>query len=263
MPHFHKYHGAGNDFILLDDRAGDLLPQFDQATVARWCERRFGVGADGLMLLRAHPEYDFKMVYFNSDGAPSSMCGNGGRCIVRFAHDLGIERPVYRFLAVDGPHRARLLADGDVSLEMLPVAEVRELAAGRTYQLDTGSPHYVTFVDDSRAVEVVAEGRAVRYGAEYAAAGINVNFVDGDPAGLRIATYERGVEDETLACGTGVTAAALAALRRSRFQGGEFYVPVEAKGGRLAVRGRLTGGRFEELWLEGPAERVFGGKGEL
>ncbi|MFK8163568.1 MAG: hypothetical protein AB8H12_14035 [Lewinella sp.] len=121
---FHKYHGAGNDFILLDDRNGQLFDQFDQPKIARWCSRHFGIGADGLMLLRNHPDYDFEMVYYNSDGAPSSMCGNGGRCIVRFAADLGILKEDYHFLAVDGPHRASLLSNGWVSLEMLDVMNV-------------------------------------------------------------------------------------------------------------------------------------------
>ena len=256
---FHKYHGAGNDFILLDDRAGDLHDQFDQPTIAHWCHRRFGIGADGLMLLRAHPDYDFEMIYYNSDGAPSSMCGNGGRCIVRFAHDLGIRREEYHFLAVDGPHRARLLPNGWVSLEMIDVDKVDAPAGEDVFVLDTGSPHYIKFVDDSDAVDVVAEGRAVRNSAPYAERGINVNFVSTDGKGLRIATYERGVEDETLACGTGVTAAAIAAVRRSGIADGAFHVPVKAKGGDLAVRGELRQGRYTSLWLEGPAVRVFGG----
>lgn len=257
---FHKYHGAGNDFILLDDRGGDLHEQFDQATIAHWCHRRFGIGADGLMLLRTHPDYDFEMIYYNSDGAPSSMCGNGGRCIVRFAHDLGILREEYNFLAVDGPHRARLLENGWVSLEMLDVEDVSEPEAGKVFVLDTGSPHYINFVDDSNTVDVVAEGRAIRNSDPYVENGINVNFVSTDGKQLSIATYERGVEDETLACGTGVTAAAIAAVRRSGIADGAFHVPVKAKGGELAVRGVLRDGRYISLWLEGPAVRVFAGK---
>lgn len=211
------------------------------------------------MLLRKHPDYDFEMIYYNSDGAPSSMCGNGGRCIVRFARDLGILRDEYHFLAVDGPHRAKLLSNGWVSLEMLDVVDISETEAGKTYVLDTGSPHYITFVEDSDVVDVVAEGRSVRNSAPYAAKGINVNFVSTDGKELKIATYERGVEDETLACGTGVTAAAIAAVRRSGVVDGTFYVPVKAKGGDLAVRGVLRNGRYTSLWLEGPAVRVFGG----
>ena len=256
---FHKYHGAGNDFVLIDDRAGDHHPHFDQARIAAVCRRRFGVGADGMMFLRAHPDYDFKMVYYNADGAPSSMCGNGARCLVQFAADLGIARAEYRFLAVDGPHRARLLPGGGVALEMNDVTSVDELTAGCVYTLDTGSPHYVTFVDDARAVDVVADGRAVRYAEPYATRGINVNFVTARHGGLAIATYERGVEDETLACGTGVTAAAIAHVLRSGTTGA-FRIPVTAKGGDLSVQGVYADGVFRQLWLEGPAEFVFTGE---
>jgi diaminopimelate epimerase len=211
------------------------------------------------MLLRSHPDYDFEMIYYNSDGAPSSMCGNGGRCIVRFAHDLGLERDEYRFLAVDGPHRARLLKNGWVSLEMLDVDQVSQ-PRNNVFVLDTGSPHYVTFREDLAAIDVFREGRAIRNTAPYTDKGINVNFVSEGEDGLHIATYERGVEDETLACGTGVTAAAIAAIKRAGAEDGHFHVPVKARGGDLAVRGRLLNGRFTELWLEGPAVRVFGGE---
>jgi diaminopimelate epimerase len=255
---FHKYHGAGNDFLLFDDREGHLLPQLDQPTIAAYCTRRFGVGADGLMLLRKHPDYDFEMVYYNSDGAPSSMCGNGGRCIVRFAADLGILRDEYHFLAVDGPHRAKLLPDGNVSLEMNDVSSVH-CPNPEAFVLDTGSPHYISFVDDATAVDVVLDGRAIRQSPTYAAEGINVNFVSGDLSDLRIATYERGVEDETLACGTGVTAAAIAAVKKMNPAPGDFLVPVKAKGGQLSVKGHYDGERFTGLWLEGPAVVVFKG----
>lgn len=259
MPTFHKYHGAGNDFILLDDRDGGLLNQFDQPTIASYCARHFGIGADGLMLLRNHPEYDFEMVYYNSDGAPSSMCGNGGRCIVRFAHDLGIHREEYKFLAVDGPHRAKILDNGNISLEMMDVSTISSPRA-EAFVLDTGSPHYIAFVADADLVDIVPRGRAIRQSPPYAAAGINVNFVSGDTKGLSIATYERGVEDETLACGTGVTAAAIAAVHRINTPTGDFRIPVRAKGGMLAVSGHHQNGQYTNLWLEGPAVRVFGGE---
>jgi diaminopimelate epimerase len=211
------------------------------------------------MLLRTHPDYDFEMVYYNSDGAPSTMCGNGGRCIVRFAHALGIDREEYHFLAVDGPHRARLLPEG-VSLEMQDVELVKVLEEG-AYELNTGSPHYVTFVEDSSTVDVFRRGQAIRQSAPYAAEGINVNFVDCSAAGsLSIATYERGVEGETLACGTGVTAAAIAAsLEKGIAPNSPFYWEVKAKGGQLGVRGHFDGQGFRELWLEGPATFVFSG----
>lgn len=259
MLSFHKYHGAGNDFILLDDRQGTYGPTLDQPAIASLCSRRFGIGADGLMLLQDHPDYDFEMVYFNADGNPSTMCGNGGRCIVRFAHDLGLVRDEYHFLAVDGPHRARLQADGSVALEM---NDVRTVTSPQTeaFVLDTGSPHYVAFVADAAVVDVVAEGRAVRQSPPYQKEGINVNFVSGSLSGLEIATYERGVEDETLACGTGVTAAAIAAIQRVKPASGDFDIPVKAKGGLLAVRGHYDGELFSNLWLIGPATAVFTGQ---
>lgn len=212
------------------------------------------------MLLRQHSEYDFEMVYYNSDGAPSSMCGNGGRCIVRFAYDLGIEQEEYHFLAVDGPHRARRLSDGQVALEMNDVKEVKQPSPD-TFVLDTGSPHYVTTSFDPQTVDVRSSGRNIRQSAPYREEGINVNFIQIAPNGkVAIATYERGVEDETLACGTGVTAAAIVAAKLSRLpEGGAFRHPVQAKGGDLAVSGRLHNGVFTDLWLEGPAEFVFSG----
>ena len=257
---FHKYQGAGNDFILLDDREGSLLPLLDRATIARLCDRHFGIGADGLMLLRlAVAPYDFEMVYYNSDGRPSSMCGNGGRCIVRFAAELGIQRTIYRFLAVDGPHEATLTPAGEVALGMNDVN--RFTRHDGDYVLDTGSPHYLRFVSSLDAVDVVREGRAIRQSGPFAAAGINVNFVRETHDGLELATYERGVEDETLACGTGVTAAAIGLLLRSpESKDGPFHVPVRARGGQLYVTGERHGDRFTHLQLVGPAERVFTGQ---
>ena len=163
-------------------------------------------------------------------------------------------------MAVDGPHRAKLLNNGWVSLEMLDVEDISEPEPGKVFVLDTGSPHYITFVEDSDAVNVFSEGRAIRNSAPYAKKGINVSFVSTNGKELKIATYERGVEDETLACGTGVTAAAIAAVRRSGIANGTFHVPVKAKGGDLAVRGTLRDGRYTSLWLEGGAVRVFGGE---
>ncbi|MBC6993456.1 diaminopimelate epimerase [Lewinella lacunae] len=253
---FFKYQGAGNDFILLDDREGDVLPGMDQGTIAELCDRHFGIGADGLMLLRRHAEYDFEMLYYNSDGAPSSMCGNGGRCIVRFAHYLGIRREVYHFLAVDGPHRAVLLPSGNVSLEMNDVTSVHQ-ATPDAFVLDTGSPHYVTLAHDPLQVNVNVEGRRIRQAAPF---GINVNFIRINGPEITIATYERGVEGETLACGTGVTAAAIVAtLQTASATEGPFQWVVRAKGGVLSVRGRYANGIFTDLWLEGPAVKVFSG----
>ena len=256
---FHKYQGAGNDFILFDDRDGSLLA-FDQPTIARLCDRHFGIGADGLMLLRDHPDYDFEMVYFNSDGRPSSMCGNGGRCIVRFARDRGLRRSAYRFLAVDGPHRARFTeGEREISLEMGDVAQVQRFDQ-HSCVVDTGSPHFVRFVESLAGIDVARQGREIRRSEPFAEAGINVNFVHDHHGSLDILTYERGVEAETLACGTGVTAAAIASVQRTK-RLGEFTVAVRAKGGDLRVDGRRTGPEsFTDLWLTGPAEFVFSGE---
>lgn len=259
MERFYKYHGAGNDFILVDDRKGHYTELLDQPTIAAWCSRRFGIGADGLMLLRQHPDFDFEMVYFNSDGAASTMCGNGGRCIVRFAYDLGMIKSEYAFLAVDGPHRARIQEDGNIALEMNDVTGVH-CPKPEAFVLDTGSPHYIAFVADALEVDVVSQGRAIRQSADYVAEGINVNFVSGGLRGLEIATYERGVEDETLACGTGVTAAAIAAVQRVKPAPGPFHIPVKAKGGLLSVKGNYKDGTFTDLWLIGPAKSVFSGR---
>ncbi|MBB4077750.1 diaminopimelate epimerase [Lewinella aquimaris] len=256
---FRKYQGAGNDFILLDDRGGTLVDKLDRPTIARLCDRHFGIGADGLMLLRqADAEYDFEMVYFNADGGRSTMCGNGGRCIVRFAADLGIDREVYKFLAVDGPHEATVTPAGEVSLEMNDVTEIRELDGDLV--LDTGSPHYLKFVDDLDDVDVVTNGRTIRQSPLFREAGINVNFVRETPEGLELATYERGVENETLACGTGVTAAVVGHLhRRGGTTDGPFRIKVRAKGGNLSVTGERYGTQYRHLRLIGPAELVFEG----
>ena len=256
---FYKYQGAGNDFICLDDRSGALVDRLDQPAVAALCDRRFGIGADGLMLLAAARDpLDFAMDYFNADGRRSTMCGNGGRCIVRFARDLGIDRQTYRFLAVDGPHEAAILPDGLVSLGMNDVVDVKDVSGD--LELDTGSPHYLRFVEDLAQVDVVTEGRSLRRSAAYLKDGINVNFVQEAKDGLRIATYERGVEDETLACGTGVTAAAVGHLhRQSAFAEGNFRLRVAARGGTLYVSGRKDGGLYTDLRLIGPATFVFQG----
>lgn len=258
---FHKYQGTGNDFVVIDDRA-HAFDETDHARIARLCHRRFGIGADGLMLLRNRAGYDFEMVYFNADGRPSSMCGNGGRCLVAFARFLGLITNHTRFLAVDGPHEARLEADGTVRLKMQDVAAPQPAGAGDVF-LHTGSPHHVRFLPAGLAeLNVVAEGRALRYGPRYGEAGANINFVEppADPAQpWPVRTYERGVEDETLSCGTGVTAVALAASAH----GATSPVRLRTPGGLLEVAFRpQSGGGFADVWLSGPAVRVFFGKVE-
>ncbi len=254
---FVKYHGAGNDFILIDNRNERWLTRKDTALVERLCRRRFGVGADGLILLQNRPEYDFEMIYFNADGRESTMCGNGGRCMVAFAHTLGIIGPSCRFLAIDGPHRA-LIAGGEVELQMGDVAGVERYPDH--FVLDTGSPHYVQFVESLEQVDVVEEGRRIRNGERFAGEGVNVNFVEITDAGLQVATYERGVEDETLSCGTGVTAAALAFYLHRPWLA-EREIAVHTRGGDLRVRfEHHPGETFTDIWLCGPAVRVFSGE---
>jgi len=251
---FFKYQGTGNDFVLIDDR--DLtFPASDQAFVERLCHRRFGIGADGLILLQNDPEYDFRMVYFNSDGAEGSMCGNGGRCIVRFAHDLGLFDQKTRFIAVDGEHLAEV--DGEnISLKMSNVSGIAK-RDGLTF-LNTGSPHVVQFVDDLESLDVVAEGRAIRYSTTFQPGGTNVNFAQVlDNHTLFVRTYERGVEDETYSCGTGVTAVALVAHHQLAMPG---PIHIQTIGGNLQVSFQpKDNGHFEDIYLIGPAKRVFAG----
>ncbi|MCB0571164.1 MAG: diaminopimelate epimerase [Phaeodactylibacter sp.] len=253
---FHKYQGAGNDFILVDQRDQRFLSRQDTDAIRALCHRRFGIGADGLILLQKREAYDFEMLYFNADGGEGSMCGNGGRCIVAFASHLGIIGNSCRFLAVDGPHEARLRPNGWVELRLADVTTVEKGPAH--FFLDTGSPHYVTFVDDLQSVDVFREGRAIRYSERFKSQGTNVNFVQALGEGIAVATYERGVEDETLACGTGVTASAIASYLRASASGPQ-TVPIQAKGGRLEARFEPRGDGFTNIWLCGPAEKVFEG----
>ena len=261
---FHKYHGTGNDFIIIDDRA-EQFDLTDQAYIAQLCHRRFGIGADGLLLLRERAGYDFEMVYFNADGAPSSMCGNGGRCLVAFAQLLGVISNRAYFLAVDGPHEAHVAADGIVRLKMADVAAPRLAGVGEDVYLHTGSPHHVHFLDPQESLplaefDVFATGHEIRYDQIYDPAGVNVNFVEvpADPAHpWAVRTYERGVEAETYSCGTGVTAVALAASQR----GAVSPVRLSTPGGELEVSFETQpDGSFTNVWLSGPAVRVFGGE---
>ena len=278
--HFYKYQGTGNDFILIDNRE-EVFPIDDTALVARLCDRRFGIGADGLILLEkpvTRDAIDFRMRYYNADGGESSMCGNGGRCIVAFAQHLKIIHDTTRFRAIDGVHEARIetseATDGShaspiVSLRMTDVTRIT--MDGMDYVLDTGSPHFVRMAYDAFTVDVAREGQAIRNSAEYAAAGINVNFVSTVAGGgIRVATFERGVEAETLSCGTGVTAAAIAAFLQTKLAAksltdvGNVTDPhtttVHTKGGTLSVRFEMAAnGSFENVWLRGAAVQVFEG----
>lgn len=255
---FQKYQGTGNDFIIIDNRDGSVIINKDQ--IEKMCNRRFGIGADGLMLLNAHPDYDFEMKYYNSDGNESSMCGNGGRCLVKFASEVGIVRTDYKFIATDGEHQATINLDGTVSLKMNDVEKV-EYVNGN-YVLNTGSPHFVSYNDNVWQLDVVKKGREIRFSPEYKQEGINVNFVEEteEPDVIKVRTYERGVENETLSCGTGVTAAAIVSYHNDN---GFNRVEVKTKGGDLSVEFDKIGDRFENVWLNGPAEKVFEGEIEI
>lgn len=253
---FVKYQGAGNDFIIFNHVDEPVLTDLSPENIARLCDRRFGIGADGLMLLEPHAQLDFNMRYYNADGHPSTMCGNGGRCLAAYAYRLGIIGKETTFLAVDGEHHATVNRPDWVHLSMRTVTEIETPPEG--YFLQTGSPHYVQWVADPKEVNVAKEGPRLRYHARFQPGGTNVNFVTGDTNGLTIATYERGVEAETLACGTGVTAAAIVAVQR-RGETGRFTVPVKAKGGNLAVIVEYDGTTFRPQ-LCGPATFVFAGE---
>ena len=252
---FYKYQGTGNDFVMIDNRAG-LFPKDNVQVVAQLCDRRFGIGADGLILLENDTETDFKMVYYNSDGNTSSMCGNGGRCLVAFAKDLKVIDNSCTFIATDGLHHATIANDGTVSLQMIDVANIKK-ESDYTF-MNTGSPHHVQIVDDLELYNVKANGAALRYGALYGAAGSNINFVkkiSDDTFSLR--TYERGVEDETLACGTGATAVAIAMNATGKTD--ETFINLNVEGGKLAVSFDKNGDNYVNVFLIGPAKFVFKG----
>lgn len=259
MPiHFYKYQGTGNDFIIIDNRSWTIT-ELPVERVKLLCDRRFGIGADGLMLLNSRTGYDFEMKYYNADGKPGTMCGNGGRCMIRFAHDIGIQKDSFHFLASDGDHSGSI--EGQVvKLRMKDVDEVREYE--HDLILNTGSPHYIKNVSDVMDLDVLHEGMDIRYSENFAREGINVNFVEGlAPGEILVRTYERGVEDETYSCGTGITASALVSATQEE---GPVEIKVTTKGGKLSVKFiKISDQHFEDIWLCGPAEKVFEGEIEL
>jgi len=255
---FNKYQGTGNDFVLLDNRSGKYTSLTNEQ-IAFLCHRRFGIGADGLMLLQQREGYDFEMIYFNADGAAGSMCGNGGRCIVLFAHHLGIVKEKAFFIASDGAHEAKISANDYIELKMTDVSGI--YTENDVTILDTGSPHYVKVVTDLPSFDVDTEGKKIRYNDQYKEKGINVNFIEPLDKGIAIRTYERGVEAETYSCGTGATAAAISVAKDVA---GEQDVHVKTEGGILNIKFEKTEGqRFENIWLCGPAKQVFKGIIEL
>ncbi|ASB50204.1 diaminopimelate epimerase [Alkalitalea saponilacus] len=253
---FYKYHGTGNDFVIIDNR-DSYFNISDRELISFICHRRFGVGADGFMLLENSPEHAFYMRYYNSDGNESTMCGNGGRCIVKFACDLGMvkENEIFTFDAIDGIHHALVKPD-IINLKMLDVNGIEKVADG--YFLNTGSPHFVCYTENLEQTDVVSAGRAIRNNSYFGKAGTNVNFVEkcGDSS-IMVRTYERGVEDETWSCGTGCVASV---LTNFFIHGGGTEYSIKVKGGALTVRfSAQDKGVYNNIWLEGPAKFVFSG----
>ena len=252
---FYKYQGTGNDFIMIDDREKEF-DITDNGLITALCERRMGIGADGLILLREHQAFDFEMIYFNADGKQSSMCGNGGRCIIAFAQMLEMIENETTFMAIDGEHKGKLMDDG-IYLQIQDVKEIEGVGDGLV--LNTGSPHYIEMVDELDYIDVDKQGRKIRNSAPFKKDGINVNFVL-DASELQVRTYERGVEAETLSCGTGVVATAIAMHYANCIE--ETLVNVKTKGGELTVSFEEFNGGYRNVWLIGEASMVFAGEFE-
>lgn len=253
---FYKYQGTGNDFIIVDNRL-QIINKNDTKRIAELCDRRFGIGADGFILLENDSEVDFKMVYYNADGNESSMCGNGGRCITAFAKFLGIIQNTAEFIAIDGRHKAKIEGD-KVYLQMQDVSKVEDYS--NHLFLNTGSPHHVQIVSELNEFDVKNKGSEIRYGEPYNQAGTNVNFVEQLEADrFQVRTYERGVEDETFSCGTGVTAVALAMHKSGKTKNNSVHLITP--GGLLKVTFETNDNGYSNIWLIGPAQQVF--KGEL
>lgn len=254
---FYKFQGTGNDFVLLDNRQGGLM--LSQQEVANICDRRFGVGADGLMLLQEKTGYDFEMIYYNADGNLSSMCGNGGRCITAFAKLKGIISTKAHFLAVDGEHEAFIEGSERIFNVKLRMNDVQKIETkGKDLLINTGSPHYIKQISNVAEADVYTMGKEIRYSEDFKQNGINVNFIESTlEKGLFVRTYERGVEDETYSCGTGVTASVLAAHQMKIITA----APVEVKtlGGKLKVHFKETNAGYTDIFLEGPVKFVFEG----
>jgi len=260
---FHKCHGTGNDFIIMDDRR-KKFPSKNVKLIAGLCNRRTGIGADGLILLRKHRKTDFEMLYYNADGKIGSMCGNGGRCAAALAYKLGIVTKNSRLTTIDGIHNAEILS-GDsakenftVRISMSDVSRIKKFSD--CIFIDTGSPHCVCFVNDVDKTDVIARGRKLRYDKRFAPGGANVNFVLSGKDKLQVRTYERGVEDETLSCGTGVVASALTLALNDKNTAGKKTVGVKTPGGNLKVHFTYHNQKFTSVYLEGPAVIVYEGK---
>ena len=251
---FTKYQGTGNDFVIVDQRKMD--GELNNKLIQKICARRFGVGADGLILIMPHDDFNFEMRYFNSDGS-RSFCGNGARCAVHFAHQLGYFTKNCSFLAIDGKHSAEIVEKDLVKLKMNDVHSIEENESGH-FILNTGSPHYIKFTRNLKDEDIVTYGRLIRYNEIYKEEGINVNIAEEVNKKLNMLTYERGVEDETYSCGTGATAVALAYREKNKLEG-KIATQIKVKGGDLEVQSNKTKDKFEDIYLIGPAKPVFNG----
>jgi diaminopimelate epimerase len=257
LVHFSKYHGTGNDFVMIDGRELETS-LFDTSVVRRLCDRRFGIGGDGLIILEKSKQFDFTMRYFNADGREGTMCGNGGRCITVFARSLGIIKTRTTFEGIDGTHEASIQSNGEIRLKLVDVGGIDKLSDG--YLLNTGSPHFVHFVKNLEQHEVEREGAEIRHQERFGKGGVNVNFVELGPATdeITVRTFERGVEGETWSCGTGAVAAAITAF----FHSGSDILSygVNTRGGKLNVTFKSQGNQqFTEIYLTGPASHVYDG----
>ncbi len=255
---FYKFHGTGNDFILIDNRNAQIK-NLNPEQIKHLCNRNFGIGADGLMLLNNHEKYDFEMDYYNSDGSGGTMCGNGGRCIVAFAKKLGLIKDKTQFIASDGFHEAFINESGEVKLKMMDVKKT--LQKQNEYFINTGSPHHIIFNDNIAELNVYEQGKTIRYSEKYRKEGTNVNFVQVNKKGIEIRTYERGVENETLACGTGAVASAISYY--TKFKPNNQNINVKVLGGNLQVSFTENENNYSNVFLTGPAKFVFSGQIEL
>jgi len=258
---FYKYHGTGNDFIIIDNRRFKWNPEKQQ--VAFLCDRHFGIGADGLIFLTESDGYDFGMTYFNSDGNESSMCGNGGRCLTAFAHSCGLIADSAYFNAIDGEHWSKIIdiRNGLMQIRLKMKDVSLDEPMNEAFFLDTGSPHYVLFKENIDEINIVSEARKIRYNRKFAEHGTNVDFAEIREDHIYVRTYERGVEDETLSCGTGITASAVAAA--FKIPGNPDHIKIRTKGGELMVYFKKKAEHFTDIWLEGPAKFVFMGEIEI
>ena len=252
---FCKYQGTGNDFIIIDDRDGEI--QLSKNKIVEITSRKFGVGSDGIILIRKHNDYDFEMIFYNPDGS-QSFCGNGSRCAVLFSYHMGIVGREIDFISTDGPHKAKIISDSIIELKMTSSLKVLNLESGAFF-VDTGSPHHVNYSENIEELDLIKAARIIRNSPEYIKEGVNVNFIQKINNNIKMRTYERGVENETLSCGTGVTAAALVHASNLSIEKGE--VEVFTRGGQLSVSFAYDGKYYQDVWLKGSANYVF--KGEI